>query len=169
MAGKVRTWVWVVVGFLVFCVLAVVAMAGAGIYFFSQHVQTETVSEAKAARDFEEIKARFGDTRPLIELDSRGRFVRSNGANRAAADPGTRPPEQLHVLAFDPDHGQVVRLAIPFWLLRLKTRGTRIDLNGRKMDLEDLKLTVEDLERYGPALIVDHRTDDGERVLVWSQ
>jgi hypothetical protein len=32
-----------------------------------------------------------------------------------------------------------------------------------------LKLTVEDLERFGPTLIVDHRSSSGERVLVWSQ
>ena len=30
------------------------------------------------------------------------------------------------------------------------------------MDLEDLKLSVEDLERYGPTLIVDHTSADGE-------
>jgi hypothetical protein len=51
----------------------------------------------------------------------------------------------------------------------LKTGGARIDFNGRRMDLDDLKLSVEDLERYGPTLIVDHTSEDGERVLVWSQ
>jgi hypothetical protein len=51
----------------------------------------------------------------------------------------------------------------------MKMRGTTIDFNGNKMNLEDLKLTVEDLERFGPALIVDHRSGSGERVLVWSQ
>ncbi len=44
-----------------------------------------------------------------------------------------------------------------------------IDFNGSKMDLDDLKLTVEELERFGPTLIVDHKTSSGERVLVWSQ
>ena len=64
----------------------------------------------------------------------------------------------------------MVRVTIPFWLLRLKVGGTTIDLNrGGKMDLEDLKLSVEDLERFGPTLIVDHSSRDGERVLVWSQ
>ena len=29
--------------------------------------------------------------------------------------------------------------------------------------------TVEDLERYGPALVVDHRVASGQRVLVWSE
>ena len=44
-----------------------------------------------------------------------------------------------------------------------------IDLNGNRMDLEDLRVSVKDLERFGPALIVDHQGTDGGRVLVWSQ
>jgi hypothetical protein len=78
-------------------------------------------------------------------------------------------PDALNVLAFDPDDGRIVRISIPFWLLRMKMRGATVDFNGNKMDLEDLKLTVEDLERFGPTLIVDHRNVHGERVLVWSQ
>ena len=80
-----------------------------------------------------------------------------------------RPPETLNILAFDPDDGRMVKISVPFWLLRLKVGGTRIDFNGNRMELEDLKLTVEDLERFGPTLIVDHRVPNGERVLVWSQ
>ncbi|MDQ3213371.1 MAG: hypothetical protein M3Q85_11905, partial [Acidobacteriota bacterium] len=75
----------------------------------------------------------------------------------------------LHVMAFDPDETRIVRVEIPFWLLRLKLRGSGIDFNGNQMELEDLKLTVEDLERYGPALVVDHQGPSGERVVVWSQ
>ena len=65
--------------------------------------------------------------------------------------------------------GRIVHVKIPFWLLRMKMRGTTIDFNGNKMNFEDLKLTVEDLERFGPTLIVDHRSSSGERVMVWSQ
>ena len=72
-------------------------------------------------------------------------------------------------MAFDPENGRVVSVEIPFWLLRLKLRGSAIDIDGHRMELEDLKLTVEDLERYGPALVVDHRVASGQRVLVWSQ
>jgi hypothetical protein len=79
-----------------------------------------------------------------------------------------RRPDQLYVLAFDPDDERIVKVTIPFWLLRLKPRGT-IDFNGGRLELEDLKLTVEDLERFGPTLIVDHKSMGGERVLVWSQ
>jgi len=38
MAGKVRTWVWVVVAIVVVGILGVVAMAGLGFYFFSRHI-----------------------------------------------------------------------------------------------------------------------------------
>jgi hypothetical protein len=75
----------------------------------------------------------------------------------------------VHVLAYDPDEGRLVRLSIPFWLLRLKTGNASIDFNGRKMDLDDLRLSVDDLERFGPTLIAEHKTPEGSHVIVWSQ
>ena len=167
MAGKVKTWVWVVLAIVVIGVLGVVAMAGVGLYFFSQHIDTKTVSPANAARDFEQVKVRFTGQRPLIELDDHGRYLRSNTDRKPPAN--SKPPESINVMAFDPDEGRIVRVNIPFWLVRMKMRGTTIDFNGNHMNLEDLKLTVEDLERFGPTLIIDHRNMSGERVLVWSQ
>jgi hypothetical protein len=167
MAGKVRTWVWVVVGILAFGFVCIIGVAGAGFYFFRQHIQTRTVSAVSAAHEFEQVRTRFKNQKPLIELDRRGHFVRSN-PSRPSAELDKRP-DVLNVLAFDPDDGQIVHVTIPFWLLRLKTGGARVDLNGNRMNLDDLRLSVEDLERYGPTLIVDHNTPDGERVLVWSQ
>jgi hypothetical protein len=167
MAGKVKTWIWVIVGIVVVCILGIVAMAGVGFYFFSQHFDTQAASPAKASVQFEQARAPFKDQKPLIELDERGRFLRSN-PDRPPQTNG-RTPAQLHVLAFDPDDQRIVRVTIPFWLLRFKSRGARVDFNGGRLDLEDLKLTVEDLERFGPTLIVDHKATSGERVLVWSQ
>jgi hypothetical protein len=166
-AGKVKTWVWVLLGVIVTCVVGVIAIAGAGFYFFTRHIETRTVSPATATKEFEEVKAQFVGQKPLVELDRRGSFVRSN-PDRPSSRNG-RVPEELYVMAFDPDDGRVVRLKIPFWLLRLKTHGSNINFNGRRMDLEDLKLSVADLERFGPTLIVDHSGIDGKRVLVWSQ
>jgi hypothetical protein len=167
MAGKVKTWVWVVLAVIVIGVLGVIAMAAVGLYFFSQHIDTKTASPAVAARDFEQVTVRFTGQKPLIELDEGGRYLRSHTDREPS--PNVKPPDELHVMAFDPDDGRIVRLNIPFWLLRMKMRGTTIDFNGKRMDLEDLKLTVEDLERFGPTLIVDHRSTSGERVIVWSQ
>jgi hypothetical protein len=167
MAGKVKTWVWVVVGICVVGFLCVVAVAAAGVYFFSQHIDTREISPTSASREFEEVRARFADQKPLIELDERGHLLRSNPDRATSGNPPR--PKDINVLAFDPDDNRLVKVTIPFWLLRLKMRGTTIDFNGSKMDLEDLKLTVEELERFGPTLIVDHKTSSGERVLVWSQ
>lgn len=166
MAAKVKTWVWVVVAIVVIGILGVVAMAGIGFYFFSQHIDTREATPTAAAQDFEQIKSRFASQRPLIELDDRGRFLRANTDRPSST---AKPPEHLYIMAFDPDDERIVRMNIPFWLLRMKMGGTTIDFNGNRMDLEDLRLTVEDLERFGPTLIVDHQTTSGERVLVWSQ
>jgi hypothetical protein len=167
MAGKVKTWVWVVIAIVVVGVLGIVAMAGVGLYFFSQHIDTHAATPASAARDFEEVRARFREQKPLIELDDRGQFLRAN--TDRTAPPNTKSPQYLYIQAFDSGDERVVKMSIPFWLLRLKAGDTTIDLNGNRMDLEDLKLTVQDLERFGPTLIVDHKDRDGDRVLVWSQ
>ena len=167
MAGKVKTWVWVVLAIVVIGVLGVVAMAGVGLYFFSQHINTKAASPATAAHEFEQVKVRFTGQKPLIELDEHGRYLRSHTDRTPPAN--VKPPDSINVLAFDPDDGRIVRVSIPFWVVRMKMRGATIDLNGNHMNLEDLKLTAEDLERFGPTLIVDHKNTTGERVLVWSQ
>jgi hypothetical protein len=164
MAGKVKTWVWVVIGIVVVAVLFVVAMAGAGIYFFSQNIQHSRATLTTAAAEFDSVRARFAGQKPLIELNARGDFLRAN----TDRPNGTARPETLYVLAFDPDDGGLVRVKVPFWLLRMKMRGT-VNFSGTGMDLEDLKLTVEDLDRYGPTLVLDQKNDGGDRVLVWSQ
>jgi hypothetical protein len=166
-AGKVKTWVWVVVGVAVVGVLAVVALAGVAAYFVARHIETTETTVVNAEQEFDRIKSAFGNEEPLIELDSRGHFVKANTSRTSKGS--AKPPDELHLLAFDPADRRIVRFRIPFWLLRLKMGNATIDLNGNRMDLEDLRLSVDDLERYGPTLIVDHRSPDGERVLVWSQ
>ena len=167
MAVKVKTWVWVVVGIAAVCVLFVIGMAAAGIYYFSQNIEARKATPATAASEFDAVRARFKGQRPLIELDERGRFLRSNTDRPAPENPPRL--EALHVMAFDPDDHGLVKVTVPFWLLRLKMKHTRVDLGGSNVDLEDLKLTVEDLERFGPTLILDQTNSGGDRVLVWSQ
>jgi hypothetical protein len=166
-AGKVKTWVWVVIGVAVTCILGLVALAAIGFYFVSQHVETRPATAAAAATEFEAVKAGFEGQKPLIELDRDGRFLRAHTDHPAPAN--ATAPTNLHLLAFDPSDGRIVRFTIPFWLLRRRPGNATIDLSGNRMDLEDLRLTVEDLERYGPAVIVDHSAPDGERILVWSK
>jgi hypothetical protein len=166
MAGKIKTWIWVIVSLIVICILGFVGVAGMGYYLFTKHFDTKVTTRAGATVEFEQAKAQFTGQKPLIELDEHGRFLRANPDRPGRSN--ARRPDQLFVLAFDPDDERIVKVTIPFWLLRLKSHGT-IDFNGGNLELEDLKLTVEDLERFGPTLIVDHKSSGGERVLVWSQ
>ena len=78
-------------------------------------------------------------------------------------------PQTLNIMAFDPHDGKVIRMALPFWILRLKSGGSRFDIGRSNVDLARMRITVEDLERYGPILILDQKDTDGSRVLVWSQ
>jgi hypothetical protein len=165
MAGNVKTWVWVVVGIVVCGILAVIAMAGIGLWFVKSHVDVRPTTTAAAIEDFQSIRQRFATQKPLIELDERGRFLRAN-ADRPA---GTQRPQTLNMMAFDPKDEKVVRLELPFWMLRLKMRGTRFGVGSGRFDMAQLHLTVEDLERYGPTLILDQKDTDGSRVVVWSQ
>jgi hypothetical protein len=168
MAAKVRTWVWVIVAVVVMGILGLVAMAGLGFYFVSRHVDTHAATPSTAADDFETVRKQFANQKPLIELDERGRFLRANTSERTAVE-NARSPEYLNVQAFDSSDERVVKMSIPFWLLRFKSSHGTISLDGNRIDLEDMKLTVEDLERYGPTIIVDHTGRNGDRVLVWSQ
>ena len=165
MAGKVKAWVWIVVGIVIFGILGVIAMAAAGLWFVKSHVNIQNTTVATATADFQTIRARFANQRPLIELDERGNFLHANTDRPASA----QRPQTLSVLAFDSHDEKIVRLELPFWLLRLKGGGGRFDVGAGNVDLAKLRLTVEDLERFGPTLILDQKDSDGSRVLIWSQ
>ncbi|HEX4566495.1 MAG TPA: hypothetical protein VH138_07665 [Vicinamibacterales bacterium] len=164
--ARVKTWVWVVIGVVAVGILCVIALAAAGIWFVRTHINVQPTTVAAATSDFQTVRDRFATQTPLIELDDHGNFVHAN----TDRPNGTTRPEALAIMAFDSRDERVVRMDIPFWLLRLKMRGTRINVGGNgNIDLAKLRLTVEDLERFGPTLIVDHRDADGSRVLVWTE
>src|SRR3982751_4751879 len=116
MAGKVKTWVWVIVGIIAVCILGVIAMAAAGLWFVKSHVNIQQTTTATADADFQTVRARFANQRPLIELDDRGNFLHANTERPA----GTMMPTSLNIMAYDSDDEKVVRMDLPFWMLRLK-------------------------------------------------
>jgi hypothetical protein len=163
--AKVKTWVWVVIGVVAIGILGIVAMAAAGLWFVRSHVDVRTTTTAAASSDFDSVRQRFTAQKPLIELDDHGDFVRAN-TDRPA---GTVRPQMLNIMVFDPEEEKVVRMELPFWLMRLKSGGARFSMGGGNVDLAKLRLTVEDLERFGPTLILDQKDHKGTRVLIWSQ
>ena len=89
---------------------------------------------------------------------------------RVMREPPSEPPEELntlHAIVWNPDENAVVRMELPFWLLRLKNGP--IDVTTRTVGAANrLHLTVADVERYGPAVLVDFEDRDGERLFVWT-
>src|SRR4051812_37914744 len=98
MAGKVKTWVWVLLAVVVIGILAVITVAGVGVYFFSRHIETKTASTSAAASEFEQVTTRFTGQRPLIEVDEHGRYLRSN--TDRPSPPNAKFPSDLEVMAF---------------------------------------------------------------------
>lgn len=161
-----RTWLWIIIACLGVIVLGLFAIAGAGIYFVASHIDTERIGSAAAMAEFDRARAVFKDQQPLFELDKDER-------PRATRPIGDLPrssvrPKDLTVMAWDADDERIVRISLPFWLLRMGGRQIEINDSGG-FDLRELNLDVRDLERIGPVLIFDYRAPSGERVLVWTQ
>lgn len=165
--ARTRTWLWIVAGIVGACVLIMIVIAGAGIYFVSKHISTERVTSAEALRALDERRATFAVKEPLIELDEldRARSVRDISALPASSV----KPRDLWILAWNPENDRLVRISVPFWVLHFGKRRMDLASSGRTVDLDRLNLTVPGLERIGPALILDFRPASGERVLVWTQ
>jgi hypothetical protein len=162
-----KTWVWVLVTCAVLAIIAMFAVAGLGLYFVTSHVSTGRTSDRDALRTFDETRARFKDQRPLFEIgsDDRPRFT------RRLTDLPTSPakPQNLWILAWDPDEERLSKISLPFWMLRIGKQKIEISERHHGFALEDLDLDVNELERVGPLLVFDFRTSSGERVLVWTQ
>ena len=167
MASK-KTWIWIIVGVIGTCVLVLLALAGAGVYFVSRHINAQRVTSAEATRTFEGTLATFKEQRPLIEID---RFERAHPVRPFTEIPSSSDkPENLWILAWDPDRDRLVKVSLPFWLLRLGRRKMDVMASGdRSFDLERLNLDVPELERIGPAVVLDYRSASGEHVLIWTR
>jgi hypothetical protein len=165
--SRARTWIWIIAGALGLVVLALIAAAGAGVYFVAHHFKAERTTSSDAIRAFDAARAPFAGQRPLYELDSaeRPRPV----VPLADRPSGTATPTALHVLAWDPDEERLVRVSLPLWLLHFRRQ--HIDLVGRDrgFDLNRLDLDIDELQRIGPAVVFDFRNHDGVRVLLWTQ
>jgi hypothetical protein len=166
--SKKRSWVPIVLAILgVVIFLAILAVGGTA-YYFVQHVGIDTVSAESAEREFETARRPFAKQEPLLLLD--GHDVKVNPAEKARHNRSGARIEHIHVLAFDPDEDKLVRLSIPWWLVRMKGSGrVRLNSGSSMFDSERVSLDIEDLERHGPGLILDAADRNGQRVLIWAQ
>jgi len=162
-----KTWFKIVIVLIGLGTLGMCAIAGAGVYFVRQHVETRRVTSSGAMQQFEEALAAFKDQKPMIEIDSEERVRRL----RDLADLPTAPAKVTNfvVMAWDPDEGRIVHLRLPLWILTMGQRKVDLGIGAESLDLHRLQLNLDELSRVGPQLILDVRTRTGERVLLWTE
>jgi type II secretory pathway pseudopilin PulG len=162
---KIPTWAAIVIaGVIILGILAVAAVGGAG-FFIYRHVNTTFTGQENAAAEFTSTRARFGGQQPLIELTVGEEPVLHR---ELMTESHRQPLDSLRVLAYDRRAHKLVRVTIPFWLLRLipSRHFSFLDDNGIEIDSDSVQLTLEDIERRGPGLLLDTRDRRGSQVLV---
>src|SRR5262245_3385973 len=138
-----KTWLWIILSFVAFCVLCLCLMAGAGVYYVSKHISVRHTSSPQALRSLEEARARF-TVPPLLELD---RWEHPRETRPIAELPSaTRPPTNLYVLAWEPDDEKLARVVVPFWMLRLGRRKIEFLKSSRGFNYQSLNLDLDQLE-----------------------
>lgn len=175
-----RRWWPIVAG--VFVLLGVIA-AGIGVasvLWFRDKVEMRPgTSRADAEAAFAAERAHFADPRPLLVVGDDRRTRRAAGIE-SRANAGTI--EALRIIAWNPDDGHMAVIALPFWLLRLKSgpfqlgEQVRIAAGGepglQARDIERYgpgaltEISAKDLERFGPGVVLETESPKGDHVLV---
>jgi hypothetical protein len=167
MAKTTRRWLPIVAGIAVLLVFVAIGAIAVTVAYFSEHATVEReIDTTRAATAFDDAKRQFPDQRPVVEFDEarRPRYVDGIAARK---NPGT--VSTVHVLAWDPDERALASVALPMWLLRLKSGPIEFGTYVSGLDDHGVRLEVADLERYGPGVLFDFTAPSGERVLLSAQ
>jgi len=159
-----RKTLWIILGVVAFIVIGIVAFAAFGLYFVSRNLDMQKATLTEADTSFEDVRARFKEP-PILSLDGHERVTLTR---RPPDQPPAQKPQTMYVMAYDNEDARIVRVTVPFWMLRLGREKIRLGA-GSDLQFEELHITAEELERYGPALLLDHHDQRGKRVLVWTQ
>jgi len=162
-----KAWLKIALVIVALGMLGMCAIAGAGIYFVSKHVNTTRVTSGTAIKQFDETLARFKDQKALIEIDSSERIRRTRDI--AAMPTAATKATTLVVMAWDPDEGRIVNVKLPMWVLAMGQRKVDLGVGAESFDLRRLNLDFKDIERIGSVLLIDVNTRTGERVLIWTE
>jgi hypothetical protein len=165
----VRTWVWVTLAVLAVLMVGCFTVVGTGIYLVTQQFEVTEASEQTAAEEIRQVQARFEGQPPLLAVDEEGRLSDAELKRRAALE-SQRTPETLRVLIWNDREGKLVRLSIPFWLMRLGSGGYDVDLSdGGNVRVGKVRVDPRELGRAGPGLVLDQQESDGTRILLWTE
>ena len=167
---RLPTWVSVLVASVIIIGILAVAAVGGAAFFIYRHVHTTFTPQENADIEFTQSRARV-EGPPLIEL----RHDEEPIIHRELLKDVElkQKLETLRVLAYDQHARKLVRVSIPFWLLRMAPSKDLSFLNDSSInvdvDSERVRLTLDDLERRGPGLLIDSKDRHGSQVLVWTE
>jgi hypothetical protein len=148
----------------------VLTVVGTALFFFLQHHDSESVSTETANAEFLQLRARFSDQQPLLDMRGRQPFADVR-VSRAVA-----PLHSFHTVVFDTRRGQrIVRITVPYRFGRLFARhsggfrwlGELTFLDDTEFDPEPIRLSLDQVDQHGPGLIVDYRHASGGQFIAW--
>src|SRR6185503_1354411 len=159
-----KTWISVLIASVIIVGILAAAAIGGTAFFIYRHVNTEFTRTENADQQFKEARARFAGQQPLIEIrkDDDEPVLHREALRAAESSPKL---ETLRVLAYDTHAEKLVRVSIPFWLLRLapSRHMTFLSDSGIDFDSDRVHITLDDLERRGPGLILDQADRRGSQ------
>lgn len=151
-------------------VIAALAVIGMGFWFFLRHRQTVAVSAQLAEIEFSQLRARFSNQQPLLDMSRR------EASAMPGVSQGVAPLRSFHTVIFDTRGGQrIVRIAVPYWFARrfagrdgeFKWLGQLTFLDDTEFDPEAIRLSLDQLERRGPGLVAYHQHPSGGQFISW--
>jgi hypothetical protein len=164
-----KTWVSVLIAAVIIVGMLAAAAIGGTAFFIYRHVHTQFTPNENADAQFAQARARFAGQQPLIEMRRNDEPVLHRES--IPAEMPAEKLETLRVLAYDTRAEKLVRVSIPFWLLRMapSRHVSFLSDTGIDFDSDRVRLTLDDLERRGPGLILDQADRRGSQVLVWTE
>ena len=165
-APKKRNWIAIVLGvFLLFGILGVGCVV-VTVSWFRQNMSVASTTEESAMQQLDDVRKRFPDQQPLIEMvDGKPQLSEARASEAVSQQPLTT----MHVMAYDTDEGNLVNFSLPFWLLRMKSGPIRVSAYQQGWDDRGVSFKVEDIEKHGPGIIVDTTRPGEGRVIVWAE
>ena len=164
-----KTWISVLIASVIIIGRLAITVVGGTAFFFYRHINAQFTPRENAEQQFADARARFAGRQPLIELRMNDDPVLHRELFDASHS--NAKLESLRVLAYDPRAHKLVRVSIPFWLIRLAPgkHFSFLSDNGIDFDSDRVRVTADDLERLGPSLIIDQDDRHGAHVLVWTE
>jgi hypothetical protein len=159
----------ILLGVLGVFVVGAVILVAAGAWFALSVFHRQTTDEATAIAAFESARARFKGTMPVFEFRS-GEPAMVRPVPAGGAQPELRT---MHFIVWEPTQESLTRADVPLGLLRLTNSSIDVfrfvDRGSGRGRQQVAGIRLSDLDRFGSTVLVDHQTEDGQRILVWTE